>query len=241
MRTPQPDQSDFRNSPAPSAARPIPVDGGGAAGGSETGPRRDLFGRQSGDTATFRGWRRRPVACSATVTIQGAAVSGACGLFEREEGTAPAGRLSPHCRTGSVATTRPPGPLRLASAPLRAGYRRPLLVRQKMPFRATSDANWSSFIRIVAKMVVIRRRNCTSSGSRHTQRARCVPYGESRIRALGWQIRIGKETTTRYPVSMTLDEFLRYRSYVNFGNVGRKASTHAPAASDLPNSENVSA
>ena len=34
----------------------------------------------------------------------------------------------------------------------------------KMPFRATNAANWSSIIRIGAKMAVIRRRNRTSSG-----------------------------------------------------------------------------
>ena len=54
----------------------------------------------------------------------------------------------------------------------------------KMPFRATNAANWSSIIRIGAKMAVIRRRTARRAVSSHTQRAGRVPYGESRIRCL---------------------------------------------------------
>ena len=50
----------------------------------------------------------------------------------------------------------------------------------KMPFRATTAANWSSIIRIGAKMAVIRRRIARRAVSSHTQRAGRVPYGESR-------------------------------------------------------------
>ena len=38
-----------------------------------------------------------------------------------------------------------------------------------MPFRATDAANWSSIIRIGAKMVVIRRRIARRAVSSHTQ------------------------------------------------------------------------
>ena len=41
----------------------------------------------------------------------------------------------------------------------------------KMPFRATNAANWSSIIRIGAKMAVIRRRIARRAVSSHTQRA----------------------------------------------------------------------
>ena len=51
-----------------------------------------------------------------------------------------------------------------------------------MPFRATNAANWSSIIRIGAKMAVIRRRIARRPVSSHTQRAGRVPYGESRSR-----------------------------------------------------------
>lgn len=51
----------------------------------------------------------------------------------------------------------------------------------KMPFRATNAANWSSIIRIGAKMAVIRRRIARRAVSSHTQRAGRVPYGESRL------------------------------------------------------------
>ena len=51
----------------------------------------------------------------------------------------------------------------------------------KMPFRATNAANWSSIIRIGAKMAVIRRRTARRAVSSHTQRAGRVPYGESRL------------------------------------------------------------
>ena len=51
----------------------------------------------------------------------------------------------------------------------------------KMPFRATTAANWSSIIRIGAKMAVIRRRIARRAVSNHTQRAGRVPYGESRL------------------------------------------------------------
>ena len=51
----------------------------------------------------------------------------------------------------------------------------------KMPFRATNAANWSSIIRIGAKMAVIRRRIARRAVSSHTQRAGRVPYGESRF------------------------------------------------------------
>ena len=54
----------------------------------------------------------------------------------------------------------------------------------KMPFRATNAANWSSIIRIGAKMAVIRRRTARRAVSSHTQRARRVPYGESRVQFL---------------------------------------------------------
>ena len=57
--------------------------------------------------------------------------------------------------------------------------------RQKMPFRATDAANWSSIIRIGAKMAVIRRRIARRAVSRHTQRAGRVPSGESRVRQFG--------------------------------------------------------
>ena len=40
--------------------------------------------------------------------------------------------------------------------------------RQKMPFRATNAANWSSIIRIGAKMAVIRRRIARRAVSSHT-------------------------------------------------------------------------
>ena len=53
--------------------------------------------------------------------------------------------------------------------------------RQKMPFRVTNAANWSSIIRIGARMAVIRRRVARRAVSRHTQRAGKVPYGESRF------------------------------------------------------------
>ena len=52
----------------------------------------------------------------------------------------------------------------------------------KMPFRATNAANWSSIIRIGAKMAVIRKRIARRAVSSHTQRAGRVPYGKSRIR-----------------------------------------------------------
>ena len=52
----------------------------------------------------------------------------------------------------------------------------------KMPFRATNAANWSSIIRIGAKMAVIRRRIARRAVSSHTQRAGRVPYGESRFK-----------------------------------------------------------
>ena len=52
----------------------------------------------------------------------------------------------------------------------------------KMPFRATNAANWSSIIRLGAKMAVIRRRIERRAVSSHTQRAWRVPYGKSRIR-----------------------------------------------------------
>ena len=55
----------------------------------------------------------------------------------------------------------------------------------KMPFRATNAANWSSIIRIGAKMAVIRRQIARRAVSSHTQRAGKVPSGESRLRALG--------------------------------------------------------
>ena len=51
-----------------------------------------------------------------------------------------------------------------------------------MPFRATTAANWSSIIRIGAKMAVIRRRIARRAVSNHTQRAGRVPYGESRLK-----------------------------------------------------------
>ena len=50
-----------------------------------------------------------------------------------------------------------------------------------MPFRATNAANWSSIIRIGAKMAVIRRRIARRAVSSHTQRAGRFPYGESRL------------------------------------------------------------
>ena len=43
-------------------------------------------------------------------------------------------------------------------------------------------SNWSSIIRIGAKMAVIRRRIARRAVSSHTQRAGRVPYGKSRIR-----------------------------------------------------------
>ena len=46
-----------------------------------------------------------------------------------------------------------------------------------MPFHATNAANWSSIIRIGAKMAVIRRRIARRAVSSHTQRAGTVPYG----------------------------------------------------------------
>ena len=52
-----------------------------------------------------------------------------------------------------------------------------------MLFRATNAANWSSIIRIGAKMAVIRRRIARRAVSSHTQRAGKVPSGESRIKA----------------------------------------------------------
>ena len=52
----------------------------------------------------------------------------------------------------------------------------------KMPFRATKAANWSSIIRIGAKMAVIRTRIASRAISSHTQRAGRVPYGESRLK-----------------------------------------------------------
>ena len=51
---------------------------------------------------------------------------------------------------------------------------------KKMAFRATNAANWSSIIRIGAKMAVTRRRIARPAASNHTQRAGRVPYGESR-------------------------------------------------------------
>ena len=54
----------------------------------------------------------------------------------------------------------------------------------KMPFRATNAANWSSIIRIGAKMAVIRRQIARRAVSSHTQRAGKVPSGESRLSAL---------------------------------------------------------
>ena len=51
----------------------------------------------------------------------------------------------------------------------------------KMPFRATNAANWSSIIRIGAKMAVIRRQIARRAVSSHTQRAGKVPSGESRF------------------------------------------------------------
>ncbi len=51
----------------------------------------------------------------------------------------------------------------------------------KMPFRATNAANWSSIIRIGAKMAVIRRQIAPRAVSSHTQRAGRVPYGGSRF------------------------------------------------------------
>ena len=54
----------------------------------------------------------------------------------------------------------------------------------KMPFRATNAANWSSIIRLGAKMAVIRRQIARRAVSSHTQRAGRVPYGESRFNAL---------------------------------------------------------
>ena len=51
-----------------------------------------------------------------------------------------------------------------------------------MPFRATKAANWSSIIRIGAKMAVIRTRIASRAISSHTQRAGRVPYGESRLK-----------------------------------------------------------
>ena len=51
----------------------------------------------------------------------------------------------------------------------------------KMPFRATNAANWSSIIRIGAKMAVIRRQIARRAVSSHTQRAGKVPSGESRL------------------------------------------------------------
>ena len=58
----------------------------------------------------------------------------------------------------------------------------------KMPFRATNAANWSSIIRIGAKMAVIRRRIARRAVSSHTQRAGRVPYGESRLTCLGYSV-----------------------------------------------------
>ena len=52
----------------------------------------------------------------------------------------------------------------------------------KMPFRATNAANWSSIIRIGAKMAVIRRQIARRAVSSHTQRAGKVPSGESRLK-----------------------------------------------------------
>ena len=52
----------------------------------------------------------------------------------------------------------------------------------KMPFRATNAANWSSIIRIGAKMAVIRRQIARRAVSSHTQRAGKVPSGESRVK-----------------------------------------------------------
>ena len=52
-----------------------------------------------------------------------------------------------------------------------------------MLFRATNAANWSSIIRIGAKMAVIRRRIARRAVSSHTQRAGKVPSGESRLKS----------------------------------------------------------
>ena len=61
-----------------------------------------------------------------------------------------------------------------------------------MPFRATNAANWSSIIRIGAKMAVIRRQIAHRADSSHTQRAGKVPYGESRFRQKScWKITKG--------------------------------------------------
>ena len=51
---------------------------------------------------------------------------------------------------------------------------------KKMPFRATNAANWSSIIRISAKMAVIRRQIARRAVSNHTQRLGKVPYEKSR-------------------------------------------------------------
>ena len=55
----------------------------------------------------------------------------------------------------------------------------------RVPFRATNAANWSSIIRIGAKMAVIRRQIARRADSRHTQRVGRVPYGESRFKQRG--------------------------------------------------------
>ena len=54
----------------------------------------------------------------------------------------------------------------------------------RTPFRVTNAANWSSIIRIGAKMAVIRRRIARRAVSSHIQRAGNVPYGESRTKHL---------------------------------------------------------
>ena len=61
----------------------------------------------------------------------------------------------------------------------------------KIPFLATNAANWSSIIRIGAKMAVIRRRIPRRAVSRHIQWAGRVPYGESRLRAAAFPAEYG--------------------------------------------------
>ncbi len=52
----------------------------------------------------------------------------------------------------------------------------------KKPCRATNAANWSSIIRIGAKMAVIRSRVARRAVWSNVQRAGRVPYGESRLK-----------------------------------------------------------
>ncbi len=87
-----------------------------------------------------------------------------------------------------------------------------------MPFRATNAANWSSIIRIGAKLAVIRRRIARRAVSSHTQRAGRVPYGESRLR-LGPVKSQGPHMILDDPEKQ---EFASWRSYVNFASRVRR-------------------